>query len=104
MAKLTRSPNELLREQRLRRGWSLDHMAEQLRRLAFRLGEPEPGVDANMISRWERGQHQPGPRYVRLLRLLYDQTPRELGLSTVTDDIVGPALEGPAAVVADRPP
>ncbi len=88
MAKLTRSPNELLREQRLRRGWSLDRTAEQLRRLAFRLGEPEPGVDANMISRWERGQHQPGPRYVRLLRLLYDQPSEELGLPTATEDVV----------------
>jgi hypothetical protein len=45
MAKTSRSPNELLREPRLGRGWSLDRMADQLRRLAFRLGEPEPGVD-----------------------------------------------------------
>ena len=29
---------------------SLDHMAEQLRRLAFRLGEPEPGVDVRLAE------------------------------------------------------
>lgn len=41
-----------------------------------------------MISCWERGQHRPGPRYVRLLRLLYDQAPEELGISAATEEIV----------------
>jgi tetratricopeptide (TPR) repeat protein len=63
-------------------------MADQLRRLAFRLGELEPGVDGNMISRWERGLHQPGPRYVRLLRLLYDEAPEELGLPVGPEEVV----------------
>jgi transcriptional regulator with XRE-family HTH domain len=94
MTRPTRFPNELLREQRLRRGWSLDHMADQLRRLACRLGESEPGVDGNMISRWERGLHRPGPRYVRLLRLLYDEAPEELGLpSAVENPVAGQASE-----------
>src|SRR4030088_3059205 len=88
MTKPPRSPNEMLRERRLRRGWSVDHMADQLRRLAFRLGELEPGVGGNMISRWERGLHQPGPRYVRLLRLLYDEAPEELGLPVAAGDRV----------------
>ena len=94
MTKPTRFPNELLREQRLRRGWSLDHMADQLRRLASRLGESEPGVDGNMISRWERGLHRPGPRYVRLLRLLYDEAPEGLGLLMAAEDpVAGRASE-----------
>ncbi|MEA2502784.1 MAG: hypothetical protein QOD01_2895 [Actinomycetota bacterium] len=63
-------------------------MADQLRRLAFRLGELEPGVDGNMISRWERGLHQPGPRYVRLLGLLYDEAPEELGLPVGPEEAV----------------
>jgi tetratricopeptide (TPR) repeat protein len=60
-------------------------MAESLRLLAFRLGQPEPGVDGNMISRWERGLHQPAPRYVRLLSLLLDRSAAELGLPTPGD-------------------
>jgi tetratricopeptide (TPR) repeat protein len=56
-------------------------MAQELHNLAFRLGEPEPAVDGNMISRWERGLHQPGPRYVRLLCLAFDEAPQALGLS-----------------------
>jgi transcriptional regulator with XRE-family HTH domain len=80
MAKSRRHPNELLRQERLNRGWSLDQMAEHLRVLAFRLGQPEPGVDGNMISRWERGLHQPAPRYVQLLSLLLDRSASELAL------------------------
>jgi tetratricopeptide (TPR) repeat protein len=63
-------------------------MADQLRRLAFRLGELEPGVDGNMVSRWERGLHQPGPRYIRLLRLLYDEAPEDLGLPVGPEEAV----------------
>jgi transcriptional regulator with XRE-family HTH domain len=80
----TRLPNEALRQTRLSRGWSLEETAEQIRHLAFRLGEPEPGVDGNMISRWERGLHRPGPRYVRLLSLLLDEAPADLGLPSPT--------------------
>jgi hypothetical protein len=40
MAKSSRSPDELLREQRLRRGWSLDRMADQLRRSQPRCRPP----------------------------------------------------------------
>ena len=89
-----RHPNEALRQTRLSRGWSLEEMAHQLRHLAFRLGETEPGVDANMISRWERGLHRPGPRYVRLLSLLLDEPPADLGLSSPTAaPVLGRAAE-----------
>jgi transcriptional regulator with XRE-family HTH domain len=76
-------PNDALRQRRLSRGWSLEETAEQIRHLAFRLGEREPGVDANMISRWERGLHRPGPRYVRLLSLLLDEAPADFGLPSL---------------------
>jgi transcriptional regulator with XRE-family HTH domain len=66
--------NRLLRQARIDRGWSLDRAAEALHRGAVRLGDPEPGVDGNTISRWERGIHEPGPRYVRLLCLVYDRS------------------------------
>jgi transcriptional regulator with XRE-family HTH domain len=71
---------QALRYERLRRGWSLDDSASQLHALAAKLGEPEPGVDGNTVSRWERGVVSPGPRYVRLLALLYDRDPIDLGV------------------------
>lgn len=86
--KSARQPNEFLRHERLRRGWSLDQTAENLRLLAFRLGQPEPGVDGNMVSRWERGLHQPAPCYVRLLSLLFNRSAAELGLPAPGDSPV----------------
>jgi transcriptional regulator with XRE-family HTH domain len=80
MAKRRNGDNRWLRQVRLDRGWSLDRAAEAVHRVAVRLGDPEPGVDGNTISRWERGIHEPGPRYVRLLCLVYDRPPHELGL------------------------
>jgi hypothetical protein len=51
-----------------------------LHQVAIRLGEPEPGVDANAISRWERGVVRPSRRYALLLCLLFDLPPEHLGL------------------------
>jgi transcriptional regulator with XRE-family HTH domain len=76
--------NSRLRLQRRRRGWSQEEVAAGLHRVAAALGEPEPGVDATMISRWERGTRHPRPRYVRLLCRLFDLPAEELGL--VDDD------------------
>jgi hypothetical protein len=42
--------------------------------------EPEPGVDWNTVSRWERGVTRPYPYYTRLLCLLFDVSAAELGL------------------------
>ncbi len=77
-------PNGRLRLQRRRRGWSQEEVAAGLHRVAAALGEPEPGVDATMVSRWERGSRRPRPRYVRLLCRLFDLPAEELGL--VDDD------------------
>ena len=73
-------PNARLRLQRLRRGWTQEDVAAGLHRVAAGLGEPEPGVDATMISRWERGSRRPRPRYVRLLCRLFELPAEELGL------------------------
>jgi len=77
-------PNSRLRLQRRRRGWSQEDVVAGLHRVAAALGEPEPGVDATMVSRWERGSRRPRPRYVRLLCRLFDLPAEELGL--VDDD------------------
>jgi transcriptional regulator with XRE-family HTH domain len=60
-------PNLKLRRERNKRGWSQDDLVDGLGQSAIELGEPEPGVDRNTVSRWERGIRHPQPRYVRLL-------------------------------------
>jgi tetratricopeptide (TPR) repeat protein/DNA-binding CsgD family transcriptional regulator len=37
-------------------------------------------IDANTVSRWERGVRRPRPGYVHLLSLLFEKSPEELGL------------------------
>lgn len=55
-------------------------MAAGLHRLAGSMGEPELGVDATMVSRWERGTRRPRPRYIRLLCRLFELPAEQLGM------------------------
>ncbi len=81
-------PNKRLRLQRRLRGWSQEDVAAGLHRLAATLDEAELGVDATMVSRWERGTRRPRPRYVRLLCHLFELPAEQLGI--VEDaDLVG---------------
>jgi transcriptional regulator with XRE-family HTH domain len=80
-------PNRRLRLQRRLHGWSQEDVAANLHRLAANLGEPEPGVDATMISRWERGTRRPRPRYVRLLCRLFDLPADQLGIVEDEDEL-----------------
>jgi transcriptional regulator with XRE-family HTH domain len=75
-------PRAALRRARLERRWSQERAAEALHQLAARLGEGRDlGVDGNTVSRWERGTVGIGPRYARLLCLLYDRPPHALDLT-----------------------
>lgn len=85
-------PNRRLRLQRRLRGWSQEDVAAGLYRVASSLGETDIGVDATMISRWERGTRHPRPRYVRLLSLLFDLPAEQLGLVQDADLSVVPLL------------
>ena len=85
-------PNRRLRLQRRLRGWSQDDVAAGLCRIASGRGEPDLGVDATMISRWERGTRHPRPRYVRLLCQLFDLPVEQLGLVRDADLDVVPTL------------
>ena len=73
-------PNELLRLQRRLRGWSQEDVAAGLKRLASSWGEAEPGVDATLVSLWERGARAPSPQAVRMLSALFDLPAGELGI------------------------
>ena len=84
-------PNRRLRLQRRLHGWSQEDVAAGLHRTAASLGESELGVDATMVSRWERGTRRPRPRYVRLLCQLFEVPAEQLGI--VGDELAGPVPE-----------
>jgi transcriptional regulator with XRE-family HTH domain len=72
--------NPTLRAARLRRGWTEDDVAVALHALAIELGEPEPAVSSNQVSKWERGVRNPGRHYKPRLCLVFDALPQEIGL------------------------
>src|SRR5258708_2375545 len=96
MAEQPLRPNRRLRLQRRLRGWSQEDVAAGLYRVASATGETDLGVDATMVSRWERGTRRPRPRYVRLLCQLFDLPAEQLGL------VQGADLELVQLVPGDR--
>ena len=73
-----RTPNVLLRHQRLVRGWSLQRVVNEI----CALSEPDgrlPGVSAAMVSCWEMGKKKPSPFYQERLCLIYGLTADQLG-------------------------
>src|SRR5436190_14642131 len=77
-----RGGNLLIRDQRLARGWTEDDVAAELHRVAFELGENDsPRVDANHVSKWERGARMPGRYYAPRLCLLFEVAPDQIGLA-----------------------
>jgi transcriptional regulator with XRE-family HTH domain/tetratricopeptide (TPR) repeat protein len=71
--------NPKLREARIRRGWTEDDLAVKLHELAAELGEADCAVDANQVSKWERGVRNPGRFYRPRLCLALEAEPQELG-------------------------
>ena len=72
--------NHRLRDQRLRRGWTLEAAADRLNKLASDMGEKQVAVNASTFGKWERGIHQPRGVHRELLCLLYNASAEELGL------------------------
>jgi transcriptional regulator with XRE-family HTH domain len=68
-----------LRLERMARRWEQDDVAAGLVELAALLGEAAPGVDANLVSKWERGVRTPGNYYSPRLCLLFQLPPEQLG-------------------------
>jgi transcriptional regulator with XRE-family HTH domain len=73
-----------LREQRLQNGMTQQEVAEQVERLAWLLDRRRVGVNADMVSKWERGQKQPSALYVRMLSVLFGVNSAELGDAIAT--------------------
>ncbi len=66
--------NERLREERLRRGWSQQKLADEL------------GIAVVTVNRWERGKQQPTGYYRLRLSALFEKSEEELGLGEETAD------------------
>src|SRR2546427_12459149 len=73
-------PNPHLRAQRARLGLTQQEVAEALAVLAWEHDHEQLGVDADMVSKWERGAKRPRRLYRRLLCMLYNSTEEDLGL------------------------
>ncbi|TMK43361.1 MAG: helix-turn-helix transcriptional regulator, partial [Actinobacteria bacterium] len=73
-------PNPHLRAQRARLDLTQQEVAEALAALAWEDDHRHLGVDAAMVSKWERGEKLPRPLYRRLLCALYNCTQEDLGL------------------------
>lgn len=87
-------PNLALKAERLRLGMTQAKVAEAVAALAWEHHAERLGIDAMMVSKWERGQKRPRRPYRRLLCLLYGRTEAELGvrpapLTALTSDLDG---------------
>ena len=71
-------------------------MAAALIQLSAELEEPEPGITANHVSKWERGARTPSPYYRPRLCLVFDATQHELGFDST------PTLNGAIGKLARR--
>jgi transcriptional regulator with XRE-family HTH domain len=72
-----------LKVHRLRAGLTQAEVAEALAVVAWEEHREHVGVDANMVSKWERGIKRPRKLYRRLLCSLYGATEEELGLRSL---------------------
>ena len=74
-------PNNRLRIERRQRGWTQVDLVELMYQAARDNSLPLPkGLDANYISRYERGVSEPSPHHVHLLCLAFDLPTDRLGL------------------------
>lgn len=69
-----------MKAHRSRLGLTQREVAEALLALAWEHDHDRLGVDAGMVSKWERGQKRPCKLYRRLLCQLYNATEEQLGL------------------------
>jgi transcriptional regulator with XRE-family HTH domain len=97
---MTRQPHPL---QHVREdlGWTQRELAEKVRRAARALGTSR-NVDANTVSRWERGVTPISPPYARLLCQVLAASPAELGLADAGPQPAAPDREQVAGALRSR--
>src|SRR5438105_794229 len=81
MVERANTPNELLKQARLRKGWTQERLADEL--YALSREQPRVGargdINAQMISRWGNGKYPPSLFYQEKLCLLFGKSAEELG-------------------------
>ncbi len=86
-------PNRHLAWERLEFGWSHDELCTQIKRSMRGAGEPDTGLTANTVRRWETGERWPDPRFRKHLVRIFGVAASELGLLTQDELAVRPARE-----------
>src|ERR1019366_508285 len=79
-----------LKELREERGWTQQDVADQLARIAWLRHRERVGVNADMVSKWERGEKHPRPHYRDLLCLLFGVDAQTLGIGVAAHPSAGP--------------
>src|SRR6266568_1888717 len=69
-----------LRALREERGWTQQDVVDQVSRRAWLRRHERVGINADMVSKWERGEKRPSPRYRELLGLVFETDAHSLGL------------------------
>ncbi len=95
MAKEKPTPNQQLRYERIRRGWSQQELADEI------------GTTPINIGRWERGVTLPGPHFRRKLCVVFEKTAQELGLlqeTTATYTATEVPPQTPTSALAQNTP
>ena len=72
-------PNNYLRHHRSTRCWSLQRVADEIRKMSIKENGKEPGVNADMVGQWERGIKTPSPYYREKLCQIYGTQADQLG-------------------------
>lgn len=85
------APNVQLKRVRERKGWSQEHVGQEV------------GTDSFTVSRWERGITMPSPHFRQKLCDLFDLTPVELGLVPAETDEAADSAPTPAKEVTPAP-
>src|SRR5690348_12664653 len=93
-----------LREFRERRGLTQQEVAEELTKLAWSRDHQRVGVNADMVSKWERGEKRPSRMYRDLYCLLFRVTSAELGLTGAEASLDLPEPQLPEARLAGLHP
>lgn len=89
----------VLKDARRRRHWTQRFVAEQLQVLAHhKYRDRSAAVNADMVSKWERGEKGVSPYYRDLLCVLFETDAATLGLS-----IAAPAPAASSMVASDEP-
>jgi transcriptional regulator with XRE-family HTH domain len=93
--------SEQIHQCRQQRGLTQEEFAREVARVAWEQHHVQVGIDAAMVSKWERGAKLPSKRYQRLLAELVDDTEARLGSAIDAPDALDFDYSGPTAAVVD---